>query len=240
MKCQPITTNPLDSTPLTPPKKKEEEENIKRKKQNTKNPPKSFPSDLSTKPGIAALAAHLTTHLALPHLDILISNAGIRRDAAVACDPLTADLPALQASMWSHREGDWADSFAINTTAHYFLVVALVGLLAAAAGRRMVVAPGSPGAGEVEGREEGRGVVVVTSSCASLHNCTNVDLTSYAASKAATDHLVGLLAAKFARWYVRVCGVNPGCEFFLSFPRPSFFSPPSTCGWWWWWLGALC
>lgn len=64
----------------------------------------------------------------------------------------------------------------------------------------------------MKGRDVGRGVVVITSSCASMHNCTNVDLTSYAASKAATDHLVALLASKFARWYVRVCGINPGCE----------------------------
>lgn len=32
-----------------------------------------------------------------------------------------------------------------------------------------------------------------------MHNCTNVDLTSYAASKAAIDHLVALLASKFAK-----------------------------------------
>ena len=35
---------------------------------------------------------------------------------------------------------------------------------------------------------------------------------SYATTKAATNHLVALLAAKFARWYVRVVGINPGCE----------------------------
>ncbi|KAJ4201750.1 hypothetical protein NW759_015519 [Fusarium solani] len=43
-----------------------------------------------------------------------------------------------------------------------------------------------------------------------MHNATNVDLTSYATSKAATDHLVRLLAAKFSRFYVRVTGINPG------------------------------
>ena len=62
----------------------------------------------------------------------------------------------------------------------------------------------------MKGRDHGRGVVIVTSSCASMHNATNVDMMSYATTKAATDHLVNLLAAKFARWYVRVCGINPG------------------------------
>ncbi|KAF2206254.1 hypothetical protein CERZMDRAFT_89447 [Cercospora zeae-maydis SCOH1-5] len=60
------------------------------------------------------------------------------------------------------------------------------------------------------GRVEDRGVVVIMSSCASMHNATNVDLTSYATSKAATDHSVRLLAANYARFYVRVVGMNPG------------------------------
>lgn len=118
---------------------------------------------------------------------------------------LAADLPTLQASLWSHAHADWAATFAVNTTAHYFLVVALAQLLAAGATREVE--------GGLKGSDVGCGCVVITSSCASMHNCTNVDLTSYAASKAATDHLVAMLAAKFARWYVRVNGINPGCEF---------------------------
>ena len=71
-----------------------------------------------------------------------------------------------------------------------------------------------------KGRDEGRGLVIITSSCASMHNCTNVDLMSYATSKAGTDHLVALLASKFTRWYVRVCGINPGCMCLISaFPN---------------------
>jgi NAD(P)-dependent dehydrogenase (short-subunit alcohol dehydrogenase family) len=85
-------------------------------------------------------------------------------------------------------------------TAHYFLSVALLKLLAAASDLDL---PGG-----LKGRDQGRGVMVMTSSCASMHNCTNIDLTSYASSKAAIDHLVALLASKFARWYVRVNGVR--------------------------------
>ena len=117
-------------------------------------------------------------------------------------------------------------SFAVNTMAHYFLSVALLDLLAAAGER--VHDDGS------KGKDNGCGVVIVTrsapyssivspvradtdpadtnSSIASLHNATNVDMMSYGTTKAATDHLVALLAAKFARWYVRVVGINPGCK----------------------------
>lgn len=163
---------------------------------------------MTSKDAISRLAATLAS--LETHLDILVSNAGIRRDPPLSCDVLTAPLPELQASMWSSLPRDWADTFAVNTTAHYFLSVALLPLLAAAA----------------SGGDAGRGVVVVTSSCASMHNATNVDLTSYAASKAATDHLVRLLAAKFNRFYVRVNGINPGCKYIglssdCSRPPPS-------------------
>jgi NAD(P)-dependent dehydrogenase (short-subunit alcohol dehydrogenase family) len=120
------------------------------------------------------------------------------------CDVQSACLDELQASLWSSRHSDWIDTFTVNVTAHYFLSVALLKLLAAASDLDL---PGG-----IKGRDRGRGVVLITSSCASMHNCTNVDLTSYAASKAAIDHLVALLASKFARWYVRVNAINPGCK----------------------------
>lgn len=160
-----------------------------------------FPCDLSSKDAIGKLAQTISQKEQA--LDMLISNAGIRRDPPQACDVLRASLEELQASMWSIEQTDWENTFRINTTAHYFLSVAFLPLLAAAAAR-----PLSDGR---RGRDEGRGVIVITSSCASMHNVTNVDLTSYATSKAATDHLVKLLAAKYNRFYVRVVGINPGC-----------------------------
>jgi NAD(P)-dependent dehydrogenase (short-subunit alcohol dehydrogenase family) len=148
-----------------------------------------FASDLATKDGIAAVAQEIEKHET--HLDILCSNAGIRRDPPSMCDVKTASLDELQESLWSSRHSDWDDTFRVNVTAHYFLSVALLKLLVAASNLDL-------GNGRT-GRDEGRGVMIITSSCASMHNCTNVDLTSYAASKAAIDHLVALLASKFAR-----------------------------------------
>lgn len=168
----------------------------------------SFPSDVSTKEGILAIAEEIQKHET--HLDILCSNAGIRRDPPNSVNVKTATIDDLQTSMWSSNHLDWDNTFRINVTAHYFLSVALMKLLAAAG--NMDLPDGR------KGRDVGRGSVVITSSCASMHNCTNVDLTSYASSKAATDHLVKLLAAKFGRWYVRVNSINPGCES-IVFPQ---------------------
>ncbi|TVY44300.1 Rhamnolipids biosynthesis 3-oxoacyl-[acyl-carrier-protein] reductase [Lachnellula occidentalis] len=157
-----------------------------------------FPCDLTLKHGIEAISVFLRTQES--HLDILISNAGIRRDPPQSCDVLTAPLAELQASLWSSSYSDWTQSFQINTMAHYFLSVALIDLLAAAGDA--IMADGT------KGKDHGRGVVVVTSSIASLHNATNVDMMSYATTKAATDHLVALLASKFARWYFQVVPSN--------------------------------
>ena len=162
----------------------------------------SFSSDLSSKDGIAAIAQYIQDRES--HLDILISNAGIRRDPPQMCNVQTASVEELQASLWSSRHSDWEDTFRVNVTAHYFLSVALLKLLAAASDLDLLDGR--------KGRDEGRGVMVITSSCASMHNCTNIDLTSYAASKAAIDHLVALLASKFSNFYVRVNSINPGCE----------------------------
>ncbi|KAF4625647.1 hypothetical protein G7Y89_g12514 [Cudoniella acicularis] len=159
-----------------------------------------FSCDLTSKEGITSISEFLRSHET--HLDILISNAGIRRDPPKSCNVLTAPLEELQASLWSSSYSDWNQSFQVNAMAHYFLSVALLDLLAAAADS--VMPDGT------KGRDYGKGVVVITSSIASLHNATNVDMMSYATTKAATDHLVSLLASKFARWYVRVCGINPG------------------------------
>ncbi|KAK5941039.1 hypothetical protein PMZ80_006316 [Knufia obscura] len=159
-----------------------------------------FVGDVSSKEGVKAITDVVAAKE--DHLDILISNAGIRRDPPQMCNVKTATLDELQTSLWSSRQGDWEDTFRVNVTAHYFLSVACLKLLAAASA--MDIGNGRTG------RDEGRGVVVITSSCASMHNCTNIDLTSYAASKAAIDHLVRLLACKYAPWYVRVNSINPG------------------------------
>jgi NAD(P)-dependent dehydrogenase (short-subunit alcohol dehydrogenase family) len=134
-------------------------------------------------------------HACNVELDILLSNAGIRRDPSISVESYsTASIAQLQSSLLSHDHAAWGETFAVNTTGHFFLIANLLDLLHIAA----------------EGGE-GRGCVIITSSCASMHLCTNVDLTSYAASKAATDHLVGMLAAKVGRHGIRVNGINPGC-----------------------------
>lgn len=94
-----------------------------------------FACDLDSKDGIKAVSNMYRAYES--RLDILISNAGIRRDPPIPCNVLTASLSELQRSLWSSEYDDWTASFQINTMAHYYLVVALIDLLAAAANRDM-------------------------------------------------------------------------------------------------------
>src|SRR4051794_5940674 len=94
-----------------------------------------FSCDLTSKAGIESVSSLLRKSES--HLDILISNAGIRRDPPISCDVLTAPLAELQASLWSSEYDDWTKSFQINTMAHYFLSVALLDLLAASSEMEM-------------------------------------------------------------------------------------------------------
>jgi NAD(P)-dependent dehydrogenase (short-subunit alcohol dehydrogenase family) len=114
----------------------------------------SFPCDLKSEEGILDVSRFARERET--HLDILISNAGIRRDPSIACNPLTASLPELQTSLLSSSYTDWLSSFQVNTMAHYFLSVSLLDLLAAAGERTL-------GDG-TKGKENGCGVVVVTRS----------------------------------------------------------------------------
>jgi NAD(P)-dependent dehydrogenase (short-subunit alcohol dehydrogenase family) len=172
-----------------------------------------FAGDVSSKEGIEAISTELGRQET--HLDILCSNAGIRRDPPQMCNVKTASLDELQGSLWSSRHSDWDDTFRVNVTAHYFLSVALLKLLVAAS--EMDLGNGR------KGRDEGRGVMIITSSCASMHNCTNVDLTSYAASKAAIDHLVALLACKYSPCELRCFPLPRECaaHAFRDRVRPS-------------------
>jgi NAD(P)-dependent dehydrogenase (short-subunit alcohol dehydrogenase family) len=86
-----------------------------------------FSCDLTSKEGIESISSFIKSQTS--HLDILISNAGIRRDPPKSCNVLTASLSELQASLWSSEYDDWMKSFQINTMAHYFLSVALLDLL---------------------------------------------------------------------------------------------------------------
>lgn len=125
---------------------------------------------------------------------MLISNAGVHLTPPIRSSS-SHSLEEFREAGLSLGPESWDKTFQVNVTANYRLTLELLPLLAAAAEKG-----------------DGRGSVVITSSVAAKHNSTNGEQTAYAASKAATDHLVHLMAVKLAKFGVRVNSINPASK----------------------------
>ncbi|KAL3427898.1 short chain dehydrogenase [Phlyctema vagabunda] len=152
-----------------------------------------FPSDLSSLASIRSLVDHLATRET--SLDMLISNAGVHLVPSIPSGPRSSALYSIQEyqeALLSLSSESWDTTWRVNVSAHYHLSILLLPLLAVAAEKG-----------------DGRGCVIVNSSVSSRHNSTDSEQTAYASSKAATDHLVRLMAVKLARYKIRVNSINP-------------------------------
>lgn len=114
-------------------------------------------------------------------LDVLVHCAAYR-----FVNPITfkrgESLQALQKATLSASWERWDYSHNVNVLAPYFLTAGLIDLL-----------------GNAARKGEGRGLVILFSSPASVHNHQFVP--AYQTTKAAVDHLVRILAAEFADFY---------------------------------------
>ncbi|EQB51301.1 hypothetical protein CGLO_09172 [Colletotrichum gloeosporioides Cg-14] len=123
-------------------------------------------------------------------LDALIHCAATRYMNNITYTP-GESLGQLEAATLSAPYKGWEHTFRLNVLAPYYLTAGLITLLGSAA---------------AEG--DGRGCVILFSSPASVHNHQFVP--SYQTSKAAVDHLVRIMAAEFASFYIRINAMSPG------------------------------
>ncbi|KAF2503070.1 NAD(P)-binding protein [Lophium mytilinum] len=144
--------------------------------------------DLSSEDGIKEVVEKVKS--TQTSLDALIHCAAVRYMNEVTYVPGDA-LDKLEAATLSAPYEGWEHTFRLNVLAPYFLTAGLISLLGAAAAKG-----------------EGRGCVILFSSPASVHNHQFVPC--YQTSKAAVDHLVRIMAAEFADYYIRVNAMSPG------------------------------
>ncbi|QGA21629.1 hypothetical protein EYB26_009340 [Talaromyces marneffei] len=144
--------------------------------------------DLSSEEGVKKVVDTIkTSH---ESLDCLIHCAGIRFMNDITYTPGDG-LSKLEAATLSAPYQGWEKVFRVNVLAPYYLTAGLVTLLGAAAAQG-----------------DGKGSVIMFSSPASVHNHQFVPI--YQTSKAAVDHLVRIMAAEFADFYIRVNAISPG------------------------------
>ncbi|GLA75877.1 hypothetical protein AtubIFM55763_007433 [Aspergillus tubingensis] len=146
------------------------------------------PTSVVTEAGVTAVVAAIKS--IRNSLDALIHCAAVRYMNDITYRPGSSLDNLEEASLSAPYQG-WEQTFRLNVLAPYYLTAGLVCLLGTAAARG-----------------DGRGCVVMLSSPASVHNHQFVPC--YQTSKAAVDHLVRIMAAEFAEYYIRVNGISPG------------------------------
>ncbi|OJJ68884.1 hypothetical protein ASPBRDRAFT_158085 [Aspergillus brasiliensis CBS 101740] len=146
------------------------------------------PTSVVTEAGVNAVVT--TIKSIRDSLDALIHCAAVRYMNEITYKP-GGSLKDLENATLSAPYQGWEQTFRLNVLAPYYLTAGLVRLLGTAAARG-----------------DGRGCVIMLSSPASVHNHQFVPC--YQTSKAAVDHLVRIMAAEFADYYIRVNAISPG------------------------------
>ncbi|KAI9656937.1 MAG: hypothetical protein M1831_004485 [Alyxoria varia] len=133
-------------------------------------------------------------------IQLLVNNAGIARDDNTSFSknsmPDMTDAKAISQHCLRAEPEQWADTFATNVTAGYFMSMAFLPLLA-------------KGQASLSGSGYTSSVVNISSISGAMKGSSGGQF-SYAASKAAFTHLTRILATTFAETKVRVNCIAPG------------------------------
>lgn len=145
-----------------------------------------LPGDVSTRSAIQKLVSDFSKLSS--KLDVLVSNAGILKKEGIPWkESLTAE--EMSEHFLSSSVEDWTETTAINAAAMWHLSGALLPYLNAS---------------------EHGGNIILISSINGVHWSASSCNPSYAASKAAANHLTKVMANKLRALYIRVNTIAPG------------------------------
>jgi len=164
----------------------------------------ALPGDVTSQSSLQSLAAHIQSDVG--YINLLIANSGTSGPSPPPLPP-NASLPDFQAALLSIPMASFTQTLHLNTTAMYYTALAFLGLLDA--GNKQ----GNMPAGV-------RSQIVATGSIAGFNRAVGAGW-AYNASKAATHHLVKMLATGLVPWGVRCNALAPGCTLLL--PHPPLF-----------------
>ncbi|PYH90424.1 short chain dehydrogenase/reductase family [Aspergillus ellipticus CBS 707.79] len=160
-------------------------------------------ADISSKESLQA--AYDTIAAQTEHVDLLIANSGVLGSVMRPPGPKPdGSIPSLQEvrdHLWSFPMKEFSKVMDINVTGTYFTVLAFLPLLEAANKRRPVPVKNQPSAPTAQ--------VIITSSIGGFNRRAAFNV-AYNMSKAATNHLIKLLATTFVPYHIRVNGLAPG------------------------------
>lgn len=159
--------------------------------------------DVTSKESLSSIVATITKEVG--YINVLIANSGItgpQSSTPVSSPPTT--IAEFQKAWGESSIEAYTETFKVNTAAVWFSVVAFLGLL---------------DEGNQKGNVTQKSQVVATGSIAAFNRLPSGGF-AYGQSKAATTHLIKMLAVGLVPFGIRANVIAPGRE--SSFPHVSF------------------
>lgn len=147
--------------------------------------------DVTSKDSLHSITTHLEKEVG--YVNVVIANSGILGPQTSSITPKSS-LQEFQSILWNTSFEDYTQTFAVNTSAVYYTIVAFLGLL---------------DAGNKKGNVEQRSQVIATSSIAGFNRNTPGGY-AYGQSKAATTLLIKQLATSLVPYSIRANVLAPG------------------------------
>lgn len=147
--------------------------------------------DTTSKDSLHSIVTHIEKEVG--YVNVVIANSGILGPQTSSITP-NSSLQEFQSTLWNTSFEDYTQTFAVNTSAVYYTIVAFLGLL---------------DAGNKKGNVEQRSQVIATSSIAGFNRNTPGGY-AYGQSKAATTLLMKELATSLVPYSIRANVIAPG------------------------------
>lgn len=147
--------------------------------------------DVTSKDSLQSLVTHIEQDVG--YVNVLIANSGTGGPQLTNLTP-ESSLKEFRSTLWNASFEEYTETFAVNSSAVFFSIIAFLGLLHA---------------GNEKGNVEQNSQVIATSSIGGFNRHVPSGY-AYGQSKAATTHMMKQLATNLAPYGVRANVIAPG------------------------------
>ena len=153
--------------------------------------------DVTSKDDLQALVEHIRKEVG--YINVLIANSGILGPQSTSITPQMS-LEDFRSTLWDQPTEEYTKTFAVNTSAVFFSIIAFLGLL---------------DAGNKKGNVEQKSQVIASSSIGGFNRNVPGGY-AYGQSKAATTLLMKQMATQLVPYDIRANALAPGRMWSLS------------------------
>lgn len=154
--------------------------------------------DVTSKDDLQSVVSQIEKEVG--YINVLIANSGVAGPQSTSITPETS-LEDYRSTLWAQSSDEYTKTFAVNTSAVFFCIVAFLKLL---------------DSGNKKGNLEQKSQVIATSSIGGFNRRVTAGY-AYGQSKAATTLLMKHMATNLVPYGIRANVVAPGCKY----PIPS-------------------